>query len=279
MKHIILSFSLLISLQALTIAQEPTPTLSGFFQQRLAGSSNTPPPSYEALLRVTDTIAGSDPKDIATALPFLSAALTSDKDNLAVEAAFALSVISHRPDGGALLRTRVPEIGALLDRTDDRLSGGGLLILQYLTPSTSDLTVPIMIKYLNGPAKPNLVKVDIVSTLLKVRRHDPQAIKAIETFLTVQTEPQVRIATLQALGANHMSTPGINSFAVQSLDDPNKYVKVAAIHTTHALGSEAWNRAQPIVSRLAVDPSEDRAVRTVADKELRSPPVITVSPQ
>jgi hypothetical protein len=260
---------LLVSLPTVTTAQEPTPNLAAFFQQRLSGSVNTPP-SYEALLRVIDTIPGSDPRDIATALPFLSTALTSAKENLPVEAAFALFVISQRSDGGALLRTRVPEIGALLERPDDRLSGGAILTLRYLTPSNSDLTVPMIMKHLNGPAKPSLVKLEIMSMLLKFKRDDPQVIKTIETFLTLDAEPAVRIATLQALGTNRVSTPGITEFTVQSVQYPSKYVKIAAIYAAHALGSEVWERAQPVVSRLAVDPSEDPEVRTVADRELRN---------
>jgi len=77
MKHVLLSCCcLLVTLPAGTIAQQTTPTLAAFFEQRLA---NMPPPAYEALLRVIDPIASSDPRDIAAALPFLSAALRSTK--------------------------------------------------------------------------------------------------------------------------------------------------------------------------------------------------------
>ncbi len=267
MKRIILlCFSIFITLPAGTIAQETTPTLAAFFQQRLAG---VPPPSYDALLRVIDPIANSDPKDLATALPFLSAALKSTKDNLAVEAAFGFYEIAKRPDAGTLLRSRVPEIGALLELPDNRLGGSSVLTLRFLTPSNGDLTVPIMIRFLSGPAKPSIVKAEIVSTLIKFRHDDPIAMKAINAFFTVQAETPVRIATLQALSANHLNAPGIDDFAVHSLGDPNKFVKIAAIHAVHALGPEVWSRAQPAVTRLATDPSEDKEVRTLADRELR----------
>ena len=73
---------MLISLGDLALAQEQTLSLSEFFQQRLAASSNTPPPSFEALLRVTDGVAASSPDDIATALPYLSVALKRDGSDL-----------------------------------------------------------------------------------------------------------------------------------------------------------------------------------------------------
>lgn len=70
-----------------------------------------------------------------------------------------------------------------------------------------------------------------------------------------------------------MSTSSINDFAVSSLDDPNKYVQVAAIYAVHAIGSDAWRRALPKVSKLAVDQSQDQEVRSVAERELRRSPV------
>jgi hypothetical protein len=65
MKRIVLFCYTLIILQAAATAQEAAPSLSGFFQERLAASPNMPPPSYDALLRVTDTIAGGSSDDIA----------------------------------------------------------------------------------------------------------------------------------------------------------------------------------------------------------------------
>jgi len=93
--------------------------------------------------------------------------------------------------------------------------------------------------------------------------------KAVDAFLALTTEPPVRIATLEAVGANGVNTPGIASFTLHSLDDPNKFIKIAAIHSAHALGSDVWQQAVPIVSKLATDPSEDQQVRALADRELQ----------
>lgn len=143
--------------------------MAEFFQQRLTAAASAPPP-YEAPLRVIDPIASDDPKEIAAALPFLSRALTTTKENLPVEATFAVYEISQRPDCGTLLRSRIPEIAALLEQLDERLSGGAVMTLCFLTPSDGDLTIPIMIGYLNASAKPNLVKTEIVSALLDALR-------------------------------------------------------------------------------------------------------------
>jgi len=134
---------LLVVLPASTLAQQPPPNLAEFFEQRLG---SMPQPSYKELWRVIDPIASMDPKEVSAALPFLFSALKSSKENLPVEAVFALHAIAQRPDGGALLRSRVPEIAALLDRPDERLSGGAVLTLRFLTSSEANVTIPFLIQ-------------------------------------------------------------------------------------------------------------------------------------
>lgn len=270
MIRIILCCCLIVSWQALAISQEPSQTLSDFFQQRLTARVGTPPPSYEALLRVTDRIAGSSASDIAAALPLLSAALKREDGDLAVQAAFALSVIARRPDGGGLLRTRISEVGALLERPDDRLSGGAVLIMRSIMPSNLDLTVPVLMEHLSSADKPSLVKAEVVSLLLEYRRNDPQVLRAIESFVNLGADPKVRISVLKVLAARRVKTPIISGFLLRSLDDSNKFVKAAAIYAVYAVGSDTWDRAKPVLSRMALNPGEDQEVRALADKAMRN---------
>ena len=144
-------------------AQRPEPNLRSFLEKRLSAKADTPPPSYEALLAVTDTIGKSTPSDIQSTLRLLSLALKSKTPSLPVEAAFAFFAIARRPDGGVLLRDRVPELAALLASPDERLSGTAVTILRDLTRSIPDATVPPMINELRSAGRPNLVKAEIVS--------------------------------------------------------------------------------------------------------------------
>lgn len=271
MKLILLSSSCLLLMTASTAgAQAPPPTLAAFFEQRL--TTNAQPPFYDDLLKVIDPIAGSDPKDIAAALPLISSALASGKDDLPVEAGFALFEISRRPDGGALLRSRIPEIGSLLARSDERISGGAILTLRNLTPAAGDATVPIMILFLNSPGKASFKKVETASTLLVHRSGDAQAVKAIQNFLSGEQEPPVRVAMLEALANDRVNTPASDTYAIEALNDPNKSIKLAAIRAVGALGPAVWSRAQAAVTQLAVDPAEDGDVRRAADQALRNNP-------
>jgi hypothetical protein len=119
----------------------------------------------------------------------VSSALKSTKENLAIEAVFAFHEIARRPDGGTLLRTRVPEITALLGNQDERLGGAAIEILQFLTPLDADLTIPRMIKFLNTPEKPTLVKAETVSALLHFRGNDLQTRTAVEQFFDCRNGP------------------------------------------------------------------------------------------
>ncbi len=217
----------------------------------------------------TDTIATSSPKDLKSVLPLLSAALKRDTNPVAIDAELAVYSISHRADGGLLLRPFIPDIGSLLSSEDERLSGGAVVILSNLTRANSDLTVPIMMKHLAGPTKPTLVKADIVFVLLDYKESNPKALQAIEDFLHVPMSAQVQIATLKALGTHHVATSAMNDFAIESLDDTNKDVRIAAIYAVDALPSETSRQAGAKLTKMATDPSEDQEVRTLAEKSLQ----------
>jgi hypothetical protein len=252
---------------AIGTAQEP-PTVTEFFQQRLNGAPR--PSSAEALVAVINPILQSDPKTITGALPSIDAALTSDKDELPGEAILALFTIARRADGAVLLRSRIPEIEALLLRPEEPLRNGAVLVLQTLTPSDPNLTAPVMIRFLNSSAKASPAKVETVWTLLQYRRQDPAALQAIQHFLSMPADPDLRMAILQTLTRDRVNTPVTDDCALHALSDPDPHVKVVAVHTVHALGPEVWQRALATVSNLAVDSAEDRAVRDAADKELKN---------
>jgi HEAT repeat protein len=226
------------------------------------------------LLKVIPSIDTANPHDIQMALPFISTALGSKKENLAVEAVFALCFVSRRPDGAMLLGFQhVSEIGTLLSSSDDRLSGGAMEALNALTPTAGDSTLPLLVQFVNGPTKPNFTKVEAASTVLQYRKTDPAAMKAVEKFLGTLSETSVHAAMLQALGRDRVNTPATDAFVLQGLSDPNKFIRVAAIHATRALGPEVWNRAHTTVIRLATDPGEDNEVKAAAEQELRNPQV------
>ena len=243
--------------------------LDNFFKQQLTAAPGASSPSYEALLAITDTVSSTNAKDLKLVVPLLSAALKREKDQVAIEAEFVIHAIALRPDGGLLLRSLIPETGNLLDSDDERLSGGAVVILTYLTTANSDLTIPIMLKHLTGPAKPSLVKADIVAALLQFKKDDQQVLQAIGAFLRINLNPEVQIATLNALGRHHVVAPALDEFVIRSLTDPNKNVRIAAIYAAHEMPSEVARQVAPKLTNMATDPSEDPEVRDLANKALQ----------
>ncbi len=249
-------------------AAQAAPNLSAFFQQRMKGA---PEPTYEVLLQVIDPIATSDPKSITDALPFIATAMTSNKDDIVGEAIFALYAISLRPDGAALLRDQIPRIGVLLSHPDERIGGVAIQVLQQLSgPSNTNLITSIIIKYLNAPTKPSNIKVESVFMILRLHNNDPVAMKAAHSFLAATMDSSIRTNTLFAIHRAHFVDPVISAFVLQSLNDPNKHVKKAAIENVRDLGPDVWNQALPIVTKIMNDPSEDAEVRSSAERAIKN---------
>lgn len=254
----------------LSQAQQPAPNLRSFFEQRLSAKAGTAPPSYEALLAVIDTIGTSTATDIQSTLRLLSLALQSTTPNLPVEAAFAYFAIANRSDGGVLLRDRVPELAALMASSDDRLRGAAVTILRRLTQSIPGATLPPMMNELRNASRPNLVKAEIVRTLLESsKRNDAQVLRSVETYLYLEADPPVKVANLLAIAANRVKTPAIAGYAISALTDKDKHVQLAAIQTVYSLGADVRDQSRSIVSKLARDPGVDQAVRSMAERALQ----------
>jgi hypothetical protein len=60
---------------AAVAAQPATPSLTQFLTARLAASPGIPPPKYEDLLKIIDTIRTTDANEIRSAMPLLRASL------------------------------------------------------------------------------------------------------------------------------------------------------------------------------------------------------------
>ena len=98
----------------------------------------------------------------------------------------------------------------------------------------------------------------------------PAALQAIQHFLSLPADPDIRMAMLQTLTRDRVNTPVTDDYALHALSDSDPHVTMVAIHCVHELGPEVWQRALGTVSNLAVNSAEDPAVRDVADKELKN---------
>lgn len=218
-------------------------SLTTFFEKRLQDPADAPPPSYEVLLKVVDSIPTLSTAEVEAALTPLTTALASKTNNLAVEAAFALSEIARRPDGGSLLRSRASVLGALLANKDERLSGGAVLALGHLHRTTPDVTMPILTGYLDGEEQPSLVKAQIVRIILESKLVDESVARLVVRYLQRAATPEIKVANLHAIVASDSRSQTLVPFAISSLNDSNKHVKMAAIQAVNSLGLSARSMA------------------------------------
>ncbi len=250
---------------------QPTSNLKSFLEKRLSDRADATPPTYEALLAVIDSVGKSSQADIRSSLPLLSLAMKSKTSNLPIEALFAYFAISRRPDGGTILRSDVPAIASLMASLDDRLSGGSVTIMQNLTRTIPDITVPLLMSELQRNGVPNPVKSTVMWTLLESpKRGDPEAVKLVVAYLAKDSEVKVRLANLQAIATTRTETPVIAAHVISGLTAKNKDVQLAAIRAVYALSTAVQEKARQIITKLAGDASIDPQVRWTAEKALQN---------
>jgi hypothetical protein len=259
---------LLITSSCVPVRSNPLSLLE-YFQKRTVGGHQSSGPSYEAVLVMIDGISVASPDDIRAALPVITSALSSNATNVVVEAAFALSEIARRPDGGVLLGSRVKEIAGLLRHKDERLSGGGVLALGYLTKDIPGDTVPLLLEYLTNAGAPSILKTEITRVLLHSGLQSAAILQAVEKYFALEAPASVKAANLNVLATSPIRSVGLSSTALRMLEDRDPNVKLAAMRAVYYWGPELRAKALSSVNRFAADPGEDSDVREVADRFIR----------
>lgn len=261
---------LLLFTLAQTYGQPVSGGLRRFFEARLADGPDTAPPEFSRLLAIVDPISKTSQSEITDALPVLRLALKSQTRNLPVEAAFAYFAISSRPDGGQLLRDSVPRFAELLIDPDERLRGASISVLQNLTHSIPETTVPVLLDELRRAGPPTLVTASIVQALFRsARRDDPAVLRVVEEYLSRETNANVKVANLQAVASNRSETPMIVAFVMKALGDREQAVQMAAVSAIGTMSATVRRQARETLGKLAEDPATDPEVRRVAREALQ----------
>jgi hypothetical protein len=247
-------------MHAQTRAQAPT--LQEFYQALVAEGHSAP--SLEALIRVTKQISGVRPEEITRALPAIFAALANQDEGVKHNACTALFEIARRPDGAALLRTRINDVGQLLlTSTNPDTRSGTLIILGTLQPPPPEV-VPIFLTVLKRTdADIQAQGPGIIFELVHIAPENPEVIAAVREFLSRPLDTKGKIDVLNALGDPRVEDAGVIAMVISSLDDPDPGIRVASIQTLAGMGQSALRQAEPALQRLANDPGQPSNV--VAD--------------
>ena len=253
---------------------QAAPSLQEFFQGLVQHYNPNSLPKYEDVLKVVDPIAGARHEDIANALPSLFVALAYPDDEVKIDAAFALTVISRRPDSAELLKSDIKNISTLFDSSDSRLQATPTLVFLNLKPAPLPEVLPPLLAFLERIDGDPQAQGSAVFTLVRLAPENPEVIAAIQEFLSRPLDSTTKIGVLNALGNPGMKDTRIVSVVIDSLDDPDEGVRSTAIQALMRMSQDALRQAAPALRRLVADQKQPARVIAVAKEalqRLRSP--------
>jgi len=264
-------FGLLVLAAAYSIhaqTSEQTHSLREFYQTLVAEGRSAP--SLEALTTVTKRISGAHSEEINKALPAIFAALAHQDEGVKHNACTALFEIARRPDGAALLRNHINDIGqVLLTSPNPDTRAGTLIILGTLQPPPPEV-VPIFLNVLKRTdADVQAQGPGIIFELVHIAPESAEVIAALREFLSRSLDNRSKVNVLNALGDPRVKDARIIALVINSLDDPDPGIRVASTQALMGMGQSALQQAEPALRRLANDPGQPANVVAEAKTALQ----------
>jgi hypothetical protein len=248
--------------------REQAHSLQEFYQALVAEGHSAP--SLEALTTVTKQIYGAHSEEITKALPAIFTALAHQDEGVKHNACTALFEIARRPDGAALLRNHVNEVGQLLltsPNPDTR--AGTLIILGTLQPPPPEV-VPIFLNVLKRTdADIQAQGPGIIFELVHIAPEKAEVIAAVREFLSRPLDTKSKVDVLNALGDPRVKDARIIAIVISSLDDSDPGTRVASTQALMGMGQSALQQAEPALQRLANDPGQPANVVAEAKTALQ----------
>ena len=251
-----------------TFSAQPLPSLDNFFETLVQHYDPSSLPKYDDVLKVVDQIPGTRAEAITKAIPAIFRALSHPDENVATDAAFALTVICYRPDCGMLLKDRIREISTMFDSLNPRLQGIPAVIFSNMKPLPPE-GLRALVSFLRRTDRDQVAQAGAVFALVRLAPDKPEVMAAIQEFLSRPLDSNSRVGALNALG-----TPGVNdthliAMVISSLDDADHGVRLTAIRALTRMGPNALPQAQVRLQQLAEDHTQPADIRAAAKEALR----------
>jgi hypothetical protein len=222
-------------------------------------------PSYEEGLQIADLARSASPGSVAGSLPIVFRALQNDRDAVKMNAALILHAVSLRPDASGLLDRHVPELLALLKRSDERLQLTAPAVLIGLRSRYKE-TIPAFQAFLQDSSQKPRVRSALTCTLLQMEPPSRETKKALAAFLAQPLSTRDRIEALNAITCQVWNDPEIAELVAKSLADPEADVRAKAISSIGRLGPDAVAVSQSMLLAIANRESERSDVRAIAQR-------------
>lgn len=258
-------FVLLIAAAAATSMTGQSPSAKEFFQQL---TSNKTLPTYEQLLQAVDQISHLNKAEAQDVVASVFAALKTDGET-SVQGALGLYTLSLRPDSGDLLKVRLPEIAALLARTDSRLKATATAVFLNMKPQPVSVAIPLLSNFILKSGLP-AEKVDAVFALIRMEPTAPEIEPAALYLLNLPLDTRTRCDALHAIGFAGVLSPRVIELVTQQLDHADQGVRIAAIQSIGRLGPLAIAQASNSLLKLAMDETQPPAIQRLSRNVLES---------
>jgi len=227
------------------------------------------PASYDDAEKTLERFERADNSTIATALPTILNAATSQYVSVRRVAAMALYQISSRRDEQALLAPDTATLASLLVDPDIPIRRVSILAIGSLQPDGNSPFVPALKSFLARPDAVSTIGAAVASILLKAAPDDPNSTNAVVQFMQRQDHTSMsRAETLQGIEFAKSHNREVAKEVARYADDPDEQVSVHAIETLQRMGPDVVLDSRQSLSRIARDGSRSSGVRAAATKAL-----------
>lgn len=218
----------------------------------------------------------ASPAEVERVLPsVLQHTRTGNEAHARAYAVGFLVVIAVRPDGAELLSSKSEEIASLIVDADPAMQRVAVKMMYYVIgkigANNQKPYLSALLAAIQKTTTPQDVDVEIILPLLRYDSSDPEALRAVLSFLNRDDLTADTRRQLPSLGAFGGFPEEIYEYLAKELDDPNPTVRAAALVAFASSTTAFHTLGKPRAERIASDPQENPQIRELAKESLAGP--------
>ena len=183
-----------------------------------------------------------------------------------------LVMIAMRADGAALLSSSSKEISSLIVDANPGIQEGAVAIADYVMGKAGTDNRPYVLALrtaIQTAQTPQESGEQMILLLLDFDRSDPEALKSVLTFMQREDLTRsTRVDMVHHLGVTRGLPTEVNRALTKELDDPDPWVRAAAVAAFADSTTEYHTLAKDRVERMANDPQEHPQVHKLAKEAM-----------
>lgn len=185
-------------------------------------------------IEVYQSLNSASPAEVERVLPtVLQYTRSGNEGDARTYAALFLSAIAIRPDGATLLSSKSEEISSLLVDADPGIQKVAAAITDWVIGKQETNKQPYLSALQTALQKPQTSQdagVNMIGPLLVFAGGDPDAVKSVMVFVKRDDLTRsTRVQLVHQLGVQPSLPKEVSQYLVRKLDDPDPWVRAAAV--------------------------------------------------